>query len=169
MNKPGKTLDRQKSGAVSPFPTLFSHFRLGPYQLKNRLVALPVYTGYAHPDGRVSALLIEHYSRLAASGVALVNGESAEISSCISSNSIASTLGNLGSVVAAAASAGISAAVVAVEPICGDAAAFSASAREAGDGSQATSRSDIAAASSAYRPVCVPFSCAECLFWIEST
>jgi 2,4-dienoyl-CoA reductase-like NADH-dependent reductase (Old Yellow Enzyme family)/nucleotide-binding universal stress UspA family protein len=52
--------------------TIFSPYRLGPYRLKNRLVALPVYTGYAYPDGRVSPQLIEHYAKLAQSGVAMV-------------------------------------------------------------------------------------------------
>ncbi|MGE5257618.1 MAG: universal stress protein [Hyphomicrobiales bacterium] len=51
---------------------LFSPFRLGPYTLKNRLVALPVFSGYALPDGRVSDLLINHYRTLSRSGVAMV-------------------------------------------------------------------------------------------------
>jgi 2,4-dienoyl-CoA reductase-like NADH-dependent reductase (Old Yellow Enzyme family)/nucleotide-binding universal stress UspA family protein len=53
-------------------PTIFSPFQLGSQQLKNRLVALPVFTGYAYPDGRVSPQLIEHYTKLAHSGVAMV-------------------------------------------------------------------------------------------------
>jgi 2,4-dienoyl-CoA reductase (NADPH2) len=52
--------------------TCLSPFALGPYRLKNRIVALPVYTGYAHPGGQVSSLLINHYERLAESGVAMV-------------------------------------------------------------------------------------------------
>ena len=40
--------------------------------MKNRVVALPLYTGYAHPDGRVSPLMLEHYRRIARSGSALV-------------------------------------------------------------------------------------------------
>jgi len=51
---------------------LFTPFQLGLHTLKNRLVALPLFTGYAMPDGRVSPLIIEHYTRLAASGVAMV-------------------------------------------------------------------------------------------------
>jgi 2,4-dienoyl-CoA reductase (NADPH2) len=51
---------------------LFNSFRLGPCTLKNRLVALPVFSGYALPDGRVSPLLIDHYAALARSGVAMV-------------------------------------------------------------------------------------------------
>jgi len=35
-------------------------------------VALPVFSGYARPDGRASELLIEHYTALAQSGVAMV-------------------------------------------------------------------------------------------------
>ena len=63
------------------FATLFSPFRLGPYWLKNRLVALPVYTGYAYPDGRVSPQLIEHYTRIAQSGVAMVVVANAAVAS----------------------------------------------------------------------------------------
>jgi 2,4-dienoyl-CoA reductase-like NADH-dependent reductase (Old Yellow Enzyme family) len=43
---------------------LFSSFRLGPYTLKNRLVALP--------DGRVSDWPIDHYRTLPQSGVTMV-------------------------------------------------------------------------------------------------
>ncbi|MCK7503534.1 MAG: hypothetical protein MZV70_05110 [Desulfobacterales bacterium] len=35
-------------------------------------MALPVFSGYALPDGRASELLIEHYAALARSGVAMV-------------------------------------------------------------------------------------------------
>jgi 2,4-dienoyl-CoA reductase (NADPH2) len=45
---------------------------MGPCRLKNRLVALPVFTGYANPDGSVSPLLLKHYTALAASGVSMV-------------------------------------------------------------------------------------------------
>lgn len=62
-------------------PTIFSPFRLGLQQLKNRLVALPVFTGYAYPDGRVSPQLIEHYTNLAQSGVAMVVVANAAVSS----------------------------------------------------------------------------------------
>ena len=62
-------------------PTIFSPFRLGSQQLKNRLVALPVFTGYAYPDGRVSPQLIEHYTKLAESGVAMVVVANVAISS----------------------------------------------------------------------------------------
>ncbi len=51
---------------------LFSPTKIKDLELKNRLVALPVFTGYALPDGRVSPLMIEHYQRLARSGAAVV-------------------------------------------------------------------------------------------------
>ena len=57
---------------MSAYSALFSPINVGGYQFKNRLVALPVYTGYAYPDGRVSSYLIEHYKSLAKSGVAMV-------------------------------------------------------------------------------------------------
>jgi 2,4-dienoyl-CoA reductase-like NADH-dependent reductase (Old Yellow Enzyme family)/nucleotide-binding universal stress UspA family protein len=53
-------------------PTIHTPLSLGPHKLKNRLVALPVFTGYAYPDGSVSPLLRSHYAMLAASGVAMV-------------------------------------------------------------------------------------------------
>jgi len=59
---------------------IFSPFRIGEHQLKNRLVALPVYTGYAYPDGRVSPELIEHYGQLGRSGVTMVVVANAAVS-----------------------------------------------------------------------------------------
>ena len=53
-------------------PTIHTPLHIAPHRLKNRLVALPVFTGYASPDGSVSALLLEHYTTLAATGVAMV-------------------------------------------------------------------------------------------------
>lgn len=46
--------------------------RLGDLELRNRAVALPIFTGYAYPDGRASPLLIEHYWRVASSGASAV-------------------------------------------------------------------------------------------------
>ena len=40
--------------------------------MKNRLVALPVHTGFAHPDGSVSSWMIDCYARLAGSGASMV-------------------------------------------------------------------------------------------------
>lgn len=51
---------------------IFTPYALGPLVLKNRLVALPVFTGYAYSSGRVSQLMLDHYAGLAASGVAMV-------------------------------------------------------------------------------------------------
>ena len=51
---------------------LFESTHIGDILLKNRIVALPVFTGYALPDGRVSPLMIEHYRRLARSGACIV-------------------------------------------------------------------------------------------------
>ena len=48
--------------------------------LKNRLVGLPIYTGYAHPGGWVSTLLIDHYTQLSRSGVAMVVVANAAVS-----------------------------------------------------------------------------------------
>jgi 2,4-dienoyl-CoA reductase (NADPH2) len=60
--------------------TIFNQFKIGPHTLKNRLVALPVFTGYAMPQGKVSPLLLEHYSRMANSGVAMVVVANASVS-----------------------------------------------------------------------------------------
>ena len=54
------------------YPALFEAFHGGDLRLPNRIVALPVYTGYARPDGTVSSMLIEHYSQLAQTGAAMV-------------------------------------------------------------------------------------------------
>ena len=63
------------------FPAILSPARIGPHLLKNRLVALPVFTGFAHPEGQVSSLLIEHYTRLSNSGVAMVIVANAAVAS----------------------------------------------------------------------------------------
>ena len=65
-------MDRTEKKKKLKSDAIFSPFRLGPYQLKNRLIALPVYTGYAYPDGRVSPQLIGNYTKLAQSGAAMV-------------------------------------------------------------------------------------------------
>ena len=59
---------------------LLTPFQLGSHTLKNRLAALPVFSGYARPDGRISDLLIEHYAELADSGVAMVVVANAAVS-----------------------------------------------------------------------------------------
>jgi 2,4-dienoyl-CoA reductase (NADPH2) len=59
---------------------IFTPYTIGPYVLKNRLVALPVFTGYAFADGKVSPMMLEHYARLGASGVAMVIVANAAVS-----------------------------------------------------------------------------------------
>lgn len=56
----------------SNLSALFKPFQLGLHQLKNRIVAVPVFVGYALPNGQVSSFLIDHYSQLASSGAGLV-------------------------------------------------------------------------------------------------
>jgi 2,4-dienoyl-CoA reductase-like NADH-dependent reductase (Old Yellow Enzyme family) len=65
-------MGRHKSVSGQVFSAMFSPFRLETLHLKNRLVALPVFSGYACPDGKISSLLVEHYKQLAGSGVSLV-------------------------------------------------------------------------------------------------
>lgn len=64
----------------SKYSVLFTPLKVGGLELKNRLVALPVYTGYAHPGGRVSGLMLDHYARLARSGAAMVVVANAAVS-----------------------------------------------------------------------------------------
>lgn len=52
--------------------SLFSPCRLGPFQLRNPVVALPFFTAYADENGLVSPQALSHYTRIAASGVGLV-------------------------------------------------------------------------------------------------
>ncbi len=59
---------------------LFTPFQLGRLTLKNRIVALPVFTGYALPDGRVSNMLVDHYTELGRSGAAMVVVANAAVS-----------------------------------------------------------------------------------------
>ena len=62
-------------------PFLFSPMKIGMVQLKNRLVSLPVHTGNAHPDGRVSSWLVDFYTMLARSGAGMVVVANAAVSS----------------------------------------------------------------------------------------
>ena len=47
--------------------------------LKNRIIMVPLYMGYANTDGTVSTLLLDHYRRMADSGVALIVVENAVV------------------------------------------------------------------------------------------
>lgn len=51
---------------------LFEPLEIGGCRSRNRVAALPLFTGYARPDGGVTPLLREHYWRLARSGAGLV-------------------------------------------------------------------------------------------------
>lgn len=62
------------------FPMLFSPFAVGRCRLKNRIVALPVHTGFAYPDGRISPLMRSFYRRIAESGAAMVVVANAAVS-----------------------------------------------------------------------------------------
>jgi NADPH2 dehydrogenase len=59
--------------------TLYEPFQIKTAQLKNRLTMAPLYLGYAGEGGTVSPLLLEHYRRMAASGVAMVVVENATV------------------------------------------------------------------------------------------
>lgn len=73
-------MNQQIKKHKNQYPHIFSSFNIGKHELKNRLVALPVHTGYAHPDGRVSSMMIDFYSRLADSGVSMVIVANAAVS-----------------------------------------------------------------------------------------
>jgi 2,4-dienoyl-CoA reductase (NADPH2) len=51
---------------------LFEPIEIGGCRSRNRVAALPLFTGYARPDGGVTPLLREHYWRMASSGAGLV-------------------------------------------------------------------------------------------------
>ncbi|MBW1980497.1 MAG: NADH:flavin oxidoreductase [Deltaproteobacteria bacterium] len=61
------------------YEQLFSPLTVGGLRFKNRLTMAPLYLGYASEGGSVSRLLLEHYSLMAQSGVALVVVENATI------------------------------------------------------------------------------------------
>ncbi|WP_041279415.1 oxidoreductase [Desulfobacula toluolica] len=65
-------MDQIRKQDMTAYPFLFSPLQVGGHQMKNRLIALPVHTGFAYPDGTVSSWLIDFYTRLADSGVAMV-------------------------------------------------------------------------------------------------
>lgn len=68
---------------------MFSPTSFGTIAVKNKIVALPFHTRYAHADGGISNLLLDHYRRIAATGVGLVVVEASTISPLFqSSNSI---------------------------------------------------------------------------------
>lgn len=54
------------------YPFLFNPLKIGPLKIKNRIIVLPVHTGFAHTDGHVSSWLVKFCSRLAESGAGMV-------------------------------------------------------------------------------------------------
>ncbi len=54
------------------FPHLFEPFKLGSVRLKNRITKAPLFTAYAHKDGTVSSLTLEHYKEVAEGGVGMI-------------------------------------------------------------------------------------------------
>ena len=51
---------------------LFTPFRLGPLELRNRIVCLPMYLAYPDPDHEVGDLVLDYYSELAGSRAGMV-------------------------------------------------------------------------------------------------
>ncbi|WP_300458918.1 universal stress protein [Desulfobacula sp.] len=74
-------MNQSEKQDITGYPFLFSPLKMGGFQMKNRLVALPVHTGFAYPDGGVSVWMNEFYARLAGSGVAMVVVANAAVSS----------------------------------------------------------------------------------------
>ena len=73
-------MTQNKKTEKNPYPSLFSPVKVGSYHMVNRLVALPVHTGFAHTNGGVSPWMESLYSRLADSGVGMVIVANAAVS-----------------------------------------------------------------------------------------
>jgi 2,4-dienoyl-CoA reductase-like NADH-dependent reductase (Old Yellow Enzyme family)/nucleotide-binding universal stress UspA family protein len=54
------------------FPHLFEPFIIPPVHLKNRLTMAPLFTAYAHQDGAVNQLILDHFEEVARGGVAMI-------------------------------------------------------------------------------------------------
>ncbi len=63
-------------------PLLFSPLRLGPLELKNRVVCLPLYLAYPDPDNAVNDLVLDYYGEMADSGAGLVVVENVTVEPC---------------------------------------------------------------------------------------
>jgi 2,4-dienoyl-CoA reductase-like NADH-dependent reductase (Old Yellow Enzyme family) len=63
---------KREEDSMAAESLIFSSFRIQGLTLKNRLTMAPLYLGYAHSDGTVSQLTLDHYTEMAGSGVALV-------------------------------------------------------------------------------------------------
>ncbi|THB76295.1 MAG: hypothetical protein D3926_18420 [Desulfobacteraceae bacterium] len=73
-------MNRKTSNEDTGFPFLFSPLHVGGVEVRNRLVALPVHTGFAHPDGRASTWMVKFYGKLAGSGTGMVIVANAAVS-----------------------------------------------------------------------------------------
>lgn len=51
---------------------LFSNFKIGKLQLKNRITMVPMFVGYADREGLVNGMVLEHYRTMAASGASMI-------------------------------------------------------------------------------------------------
>ncbi len=60
---------------MAPFPTLFSPFRIGRLELKNRIVMPPMATNFAGADGLVNDRHIAYYEKRANGGVGYITFE----------------------------------------------------------------------------------------------
>lgn len=54
------------------FPHLFEPFKIDSVNLKNRITMAPLFTAYAHKDGSVSSLTLEHFEEIAKGGVGMI-------------------------------------------------------------------------------------------------
>ena len=66
---------------------LFSRMTIKGLTLKNRLIMVPLYLGYASEGGLISEPLLEHYRIMAKSGVAMVVVENATVDYPVGSGS----------------------------------------------------------------------------------
>ena len=60
---------------MTPFKTLFSPFRIGTLELKNRIVMPPMATNFAGPDGKVNDRHIAYYVKRVQGGVGYITFE----------------------------------------------------------------------------------------------
>lgn len=58
---------------------LFTPYEIQGLSLKNRIIMAPMFVGYANRDGTVSQLVLDHYRKMAASGVSMVVVENASV------------------------------------------------------------------------------------------
>jgi len=64
---------------MSEFPKLFSPFKVGNIELKNRITMTPLFLGMAELDGSVGELILDHYREMGSSGVGMVVVENASV------------------------------------------------------------------------------------------